>query len=118
MSDLWFHKSDPKFRREGTEIYSDASISYADAILGTSLKVPVVDGEVTIKVPAGTQPEQVLRVKGNGAPALGDATRRGDHYVTVKIDIPTSVSDEEKELVEKLRALQEKKAKNSGFSFL
>jgi len=111
-------KSDPKFRREGTEIYSDAPISYADAILGTSLKVPVVDGEVTIKVPAGTQPEQVLRVKGNGAPALGDATRRGDHYVTVKIDIPTSVSDEEKELVEKLRALQEKKAKNSGFSFL
>lgn len=111
-------KSDSKFRREGTEIYSDAPISYADAILGTSLKVPVVDGEVTIKVPAGTQPEQVLRVKGNGAPALGDATRRGDHYVTVKIDIPTSVSDEEKELVEKLRALQEKKAKNSGFSFL
>ena len=109
-------KNDPNFRREGPEIYSDASISYADAILGTSLKVPVVDGEVTIKVPPGTQPEQVMRLKGNGAAVLGDANKRGDHYVTMKIEIPSSISKEEKELVEKLQALQEKKAtKKTGF---
>mmetsp|Transcript_7595 Transcript_7595/g.13700 ORF Transcript_7595/g.13700 Transcript_7595/m.13700 type:complete len:454 (+) Transcript_7595:268-1629(+) len=109
-------KNDPNFRREGPEIYSDAAISYADAILGTSLKVPVVDGEVTIKVPPGTQPEQVMRLKGNGAPVLGDANKRGDHYVTMKIEIPSSISKEEKELVEKLQSLQEKKAnKKTGF---
>ena len=108
-------KSDPNFRREGPEIYSDASISYVDAILGTSLKVPVVDGEVTIKVPPGTQPEQVMRLKGNGAPILGNASNRGDHYVTMKVEIPSSVSKEEKELVEKLKGLQEKKGKKSGF---
>ncbi|KAL7446844.1 hypothetical protein ACHAXM_011496 [Skeletonema potamos] len=109
-------KSDPNFRREGPEIYSDATISYVDAILGASLKVPVVDGEVTIKVPPGTQPEQVMRLKGNGAPVLGDANKRGDHYVTMKVEIPSKISNEEKELVEKLQQLQEKKAgKKSGF---
>merc|ERR1712071_253244 len=109
-------KNDPNFRREGPEIYSDASVSYADAILGTSLKVPVVDGEVTIKVPPGTQPEQVMRLKGNGAPVLGDSKKRGDHYVTMKIEIPSKLSKEEKDLMEQLQALQEKNAtKKSGF---
>mmetsp|Transcript_1861 Transcript_1861/g.3159 ORF Transcript_1861/g.3159 Transcript_1861/m.3159 type:complete len:452 (+) Transcript_1861:216-1571(+) len=109
-------KPDPNFRREGPEIYSDAIVSYADAILGTSLKVPVVDGEVTIKVPPGTQPEQVMRLKGNGAPVLGDANKRGDHYVTMKIEIPSKISKEERELVEQLQALQKKNAeKKTGF---
>lgn len=109
-------KTDPTFRREGPEIYSDANVSYVDAILGASLKVPVVDGEVTIKVPPGTQPEQVMRLKGNGSPVLGDAKKRGDHYVTMKIEIPSKISKEEKELVEQLQALQEKKAgKKPGF---
>lgn len=54
-------KNDPTFRREGPEIYSDETISYVDAILGASIKTPVVDGEVTIKVPPGTQPGQVMR---------------------------------------------------------
>ena len=109
-------KPDPNFRREGPEIYSDATISYVDAILGASLKVPVVDGEVTIKVPPGTQPEQVMRLKGNGAPVLGDANKRGDHYVTMKIEIPSSISKEEKELIEKLQTLQEKRTgKKTGF---
>lgn len=108
-------KSDPNFRREGPEIYSDASVSYVDAILGTSLKVPVVDGEVTIKVPPGTQPDQVMRLKGNGAPILGNSNNRGDHYVTMKVEIPTSISKEEKDLFEKLQKLQEKKGKKGGF---
>lgn len=107
-------KSDPGFRREGPEIYSDASVSYIDAILGADIKTPVVDGEVTIKVPAGTQPGQVMRLRGNGAPRLGNADSRGDHYVTMNIEIPKDLSKEEKELVEKLRDLREKKGKK-GF---
>eukprot|EP00977_Amphora_coffeiformis_P018348 scaffold6420_cov168-Amphora_coffeaeformis.AAC.26 len=104
-------KDDPTFRREGPEIYSDATISYLDAITGASVKTPVVDGEVTIKVPAGTQPGQVMRLKGNGAPRLGQPDNRGDHYVTIAIEIPTELSKEEEDLIAQLKELQEKKAK-------
>merc|ERR1712174_15686 len=107
-------KEDSTFRREGPEIYSDASISYLDAILGASIKVPVVDGEVTIKVPPGTQPGQVMRLKGNGAPRLGNPDSRGDHYVTMDVEIPSKLSKEEEELVEKLRELKEKKKTKKG----
>merc|ERR1712157_526508 len=90
--------------------YSDASVSYVDAILGASMKVPVVDGEVTIKVPPGTQPGQVMRLKGNGAPRLGNPEQRGDHYVTVKVDIPKDLSKEEEDLFAQLREIREQKA--------
>ena len=111
-------KTDSTFRREGPEVYSDVSVSYVDAILGASLEVPVVDGEVTIKVPPGTQPGQVMRLKGNGAPRLGNPSQRGDHYVTIKVDIPKSVSSEEEKLVQQLRDLKEKdKKKGSGKGF-
>lgn len=99
-------KRDSRFRREGTEIYSDASVSYVDAILGSEAVVPTVDGDVTIKVPAGSQPETVLRLKGKGAPKLGSKDDRGNHYVTLKVNVPTSLSSKEKALIEELRELQ------------
>jgi molecular chaperone DnaJ len=102
-------KEDPIFRREGPEIYSEASISYVDAILGASVKTPVVDGEVTIKIPPGTQPGQVMRLKGNGAPRLGNPTVRGDHYVTVSVEIPKSISAEEEALIKQLQEIRDKK---------
>ena len=109
-------KEDPNFRREGPEIYSDATISYVEAILGASVKTPVVDGEVTIKVPPGTQPGQVMRLKGNGAPRLGNPDRRGDHYVTVNVEIPKNLSKEEEELIKKLQELQGGKSKKGFFN--
>jgi molecular chaperone DnaJ len=110
-------KQDPTFRREGPEIYSDASVSYLDAILGAEIKCPVVDGEVTIKVPAGTQPGQVMRLKNNGAPRLGNPSVRGDHYVTMNVEIPKEISKEEEELVRKLKEIREKKAAKKGSIF-
>lgn len=110
-------KADSVFRREGPEIYSEAAISYLDAILGASIKCPVVDGDVTIKVPPGTQPGQVMRLKGNGAPRLGNPDQRGDHYVTMSIEIPKDLSKEEEELVQKLRELRDKKSKKKGGIF-
>jgi len=107
-------KDDPNFRRDGPEIYSDASVSYLDAILGASIKCPVVDGEVTIKVPPGTQPGQVMRLKGNGAPRLGNPSVRGDHYVTMNVEIPKDLSKEEEELINKLRELQQQKKEKKG----
>merc|ERR1712032_259916 len=112
-------KEDSSFRREGPEIYSEESISYIDAILGNSIKTSVVDGEVTIKVPPGTQPGQVMRLKGNGAPRLGNPNQRGDHYVTVKVDIPKDLSKEEEALIENLKTIREQKseASKSGGGF-
>ncbi|KAJ1395043.1 DnaJ C terminal domain-containing protein, partial [Ochromonadaceae sp. CCMP2298] len=85
-------KRDAKFRREGTEIYTTEDISYTEAILGTTIKVAdTVDGKTEVKIPAGTQPEQKLRLKGKGAPKLG-TDLRGDAFITVKVKIPTAVS--------------------------
>ena len=110
-------KEDKIFRREGPEIYSDATISYLDAILGADIKTPVVDGEVTIKIPPGTQPGQVMRLRGNGAPRLGNAEVRGDHYVTMNVEIPKDLTREEEELVKQLKELRDKKGSKKGGFF-
>ena len=112
-------KEDVQFRREGPEIYSEAEISYVDAILGASVSTPVVDGQVTIKVPPGTQPGQVMRLKGNGAPRLGQPTVRGDHYVTMKVVIPKDLSKEEEELMQtyKKKSIKIFLAKSSKIPF-
>ena len=99
---------DPRFRREGTEIYSDIEVPYVDAILGAEAVVTTIDGEVTIKVPAGSQPETVLRLKGKGAPKLGQKANRGNHYVTLKVRIPTTLTAREREIIEELRLIQPK----------
>jgi len=98
-------KQDGRFRREGPEIYSDKKVSYTDAILGATVAVETVDGNVDIKVPPGTQPGQVMRIKGKGAPRLGNKDVRGDHFVTVTVDIPKKISEKEKQLVEQLREM-------------
>mmetsp|Transcript_19610 Transcript_19610/g.28801 ORF Transcript_19610/g.28801 Transcript_19610/m.28801 type:complete len:432 (-) Transcript_19610:181-1476(-) len=95
-------KTNKDFKREGSDIYSQVRISYVDAILGTSIKVATVDGDVDLKVAAGTQPETVTRLDAKGAPKLG-GKGRGDHFVTIKVDIPTSVSSADRELLTKLK---------------
>lgn len=88
-------KEDPTFRREGAEIYSEKSISYLDAILGNSIKIPGVDGEERVKVPPGTESGHVIRLKGKGASRLENANQRGDHYVTMKVEIPKDIGEKE-----------------------
>ncbi len=97
--------SDSRFRREGMDIYTESSIPYYDAILGASIRVDTVDGAVDLKIPAGTQPDTTMRIEGRGAPKLNNKNLRGSHFVKVKVDIPRSVSAEEKQLAEKLRKL-------------
>ena len=97
-------RPDPRFRREGMEIYSEYSVSYVDAILGSTLKVPTVDGVIDLQMPAGTQPGTTLRAEGKGAPKLNNVNVRGSHYVKVKVEIPQKISNKERELVEQLKA--------------
>jgi len=95
-------ETDAEFQREGNDIKSDITISYIQAILGCTIKVNTVDGQEDLTIPAGTQPNTVLILENKGVPKLGNPVSRGDHRITVKISIPTRVTGEERELLEKI----------------
>lgn len=95
-------ETDAEFQREGNDIKSNISISYIQAILGCTIKVNTVDGQEDLTIPAGTQPNTVLILENKGVPKLGNPVSRGDHRITVKISIPTRVTGEERDLLEKL----------------
>jgi molecular chaperone DnaJ len=95
-------ETDAEFQREGNDIKSNISISYIQAILGCTIKVNTVDGQEDLIIPAGTQPNSVLILESKGVPKLGNPVSRGDHRITVKISIPTRVTGEERDLLEKI----------------
>jgi len=97
--------ADPRFRRESMDIYSDVSLSYYDAILGSKTRVPTVDGEVDLQIPAGTQPGTTMRIEGKGAPKLNNLNLRGSHFVKVQVEIPKSLTSKERQLVEELKSV-------------
>lgn len=92
-----------EFKRQGDDIASRLEISFAQAALGDTVLVGTIDGDVRMKIPAGTQPGEVFRLKGKGIPRLGRLSSRGDHLITVSVRIPKKLSSEEKRLIEALR---------------
>ncbi len=84
------------FKRTGFDISIDTHVSFPKATLGTDIKVPTVDGDVTYKIPAGTQSGTKFRLKGKGVPKL-NSTGRGDQFVNVIVDIPKSLNEKQKE---------------------
>jgi molecular chaperone DnaJ len=105
---------DKEFRREGINLLSDIHISYLQAILGSRLEVQTVDGPEEFHIPPGTQPDTVLKLEGKGVPKLGNPVSRGDHLITVRVDIPTRISAEERELLEKLARLRGDRVEKGG----
>eukprot|EP00747_Dinoflagellata_sp_TGD_P186722 gnl/TRDRNA2_/TRDRNA2_43956_c0_seq1.p1 gnl/TRDRNA2_/TRDRNA2_43956_c0~~gnl/TRDRNA2_/TRDRNA2_43956_c0_seq1.p1 ORF type:complete len:341 (-),score=41.38 gnl/TRDRNA2_/TRDRNA2_43956_c0_seq1:4-981(-) len=100
-------QSDPRFAREDTTISTVSEIPFTEAILGCTIDVDTIDGKpVSVSIPAGTQPNARLRLAGKGVPALGKQNQRGDHIITVKVSIPRQVNDEQRKLVEQLKASQ------------
>lgn len=91
--------ADSRFQREGSDVIANQEVSYPQAVLGTDLKVTTVDGPVTIKIPPGTQPETLIRLRGKGIQRLRGAGK-GDHYVRIKIEIPKNLSKRQKELLQ------------------
>ena len=89
------------FGRRGQDITLSLPITYPEAALGAQVKVPTLNGPVTLKVPAGTRGGRTFRVRGKGAPRSGGG--KGDMLVTVSVEVPTKVSKEEKQLLERLR---------------
>lgn len=101
-----FVESDREFVREGINIKSEILVSYLQAILGSTIEVKTVDGKESLTIPAGTQPNTVLTLENKGVPKLGNPVSRGDHLITVKVNIPTKINSEEKELLEKLATVR------------
>lgn len=95
----------PKFTRRDYDIHSEQTISVTQAALGAEVDTETVDGKEQLRVVPGTQPNQVLRLRGKGVPFL-DGSGRGDHYVHIAVRIPTSLSDEQRALLEQLARLE------------
>ena len=95
------------FVREGNDIYISVPISAIDATLGCKVDVPTCNGDVSLTIPPGSQPGQRLRIKGYGVKSLR-SNQVGDQYVELKVEIPTKLTKEEKELYKKLQTKTEK----------
>lgn len=89
----------PRYKREGQNIITEEEISITQALLGDVVEVETVEGKVKLKIPEGTQPNAVIRIKGKGAPIPGKGGH-GDHFVVMKIVIPTKLNSKQKQLIE------------------
>lgn len=108
----------PDFRREGKDIYSSVKVPYATMVLGGDISVNTVDGEVSYKVSPGTQSGTRVRIRGKGVPesGYGYTQSRGDHYATLEVDVPTSLTNEQKDALRIYQdALGEKRKKKGLF---
>lgn len=94
------------FKREDNDVLLELPVSYLDAMLGSQVEIITLTGKAEIKVPSGTSSGQTFRLKGKGFPKLG-AVGNGDMLVKVIVDIPSSISSKQKQLLEELRTLAE-----------
>ena len=101
------------FERQGNNLYTSVPITFAQAALGAEMTVPTLEGDHSLKVPAGTQTGKVFRVKGEGMPALG-GRGRGDLFVSVTVITPTTLTREQRKLLEQLAQIEEKDLGDKG----
>jgi len=94
----------PLFARDGNDLYLERTISFSQAVLGSSIEVPTIDGSVKrLKIPPGTQCGTKIRLKGLGIPALkGSGSSHGDQFVKISVDIPRKLSASQTNLIKKL----------------
>jgi len=91
------------FRRDGLDVRSDHTISFTQAALGAVLEVATLDGAIKMRIPEGTQPGRVFRIRGRGIPqAAGKTAPRGDHLVHIRVEVPTELTARQRELIEEL----------------
>jgi molecular chaperone DnaJ len=95
---------DARFARSGADLWRSETVSIAEAVLGSELRVPTLNGPLEVTVPPGTQPGAVLRLRGKGLPRYG-GRGRGDINLRIEVRVPERVSAEEREIYERLRAL-------------
>lgn len=97
------------FTRDEQNIIIEQKISFSQAALGGSIKVPTTEGEKTLTIPSGIQSGTVLTIPGLGVPKLNNPARRGDELVQITVETPAKLSAEEKRIFEQLAELQQNK---------
>ncbi|REJ77722.1 MAG: molecular chaperone DnaJ [Acidobacteria bacterium] len=102
------------FERQGSNLYTSAPVSFAQAALGAEIEVKTLNGTEDLKIPAGTQTGSVFRIKGEGMPALG-GRGTGDLFVAVTLVTPKSLNKEQRKLLEKLAEIEDKDFEDEGF---
>lgn len=93
---------DPRFERVGRDLYHVETIDVVDAVLGATIDVPTLDGQASVDVPSGAQPDTLLRLRGQGLPSFGGGSR-GDLFIRLRIHVPERLSERQRQLFEKLR---------------
>ena len=94
-------KAHKLFQRKGNDLHLTVPVSFSQAVLGDEIEVPTIDGKAKLTIPAGTQTETILRMRGKGMPSLHDPGT-GDQMVTVHVAVPTQLSKKQKELIKEL----------------
>lgn len=94
-------EANEEFNRRGNDIYSEETITVPLAVLGGTVNVKTVHGDVKLKIPSGTQPNTIFKIKEKGAPIIG-RTANGDHYVKIVVKVPQKISSSEKKLWQSL----------------
>lgn len=105
------------FERDGTTVLCEVPINIVQATLGAEIKVPTLDGHVTMKVPEGTQPGRVMRLKGKGIPSLRGGSR-GDQLVRMKVVVPTRLTEKQKDALQKFADISKDNINPEEKSFL
>ena len=105
------------FERDGTTVVCEVPINIVQATLGAEIKVPTLDGQVTMKIPEGTQPGKVMRIKGKGIASLR-TKQRGDQLVRIKVVIPTKLSEKQKEALRKFEDISKDNINPEEKSFM
>ena len=95
----------PIFQRQDMDIYSTVSVPYPTAVLGGEIRIKTIDGEVINKIKPGTQTDTTVRLRNKGVPSTRNPQVRGTHYVTLVVEVPTSLNKEQKEALEHFQTL-------------
>lgn len=106
-------KEHEHFERQGSNLYSSVPITFAQAALGSEITVQTLGSQQQVKIPAGTQTGTVFRLKGHGVPVLG-GRGRGDHFVSVTVVTPTTLTREQRRLLEQLSEVEAKDLEDKG----
>jgi molecular chaperone DnaJ len=106
-------KADPFFERHEDDVVCKVPVTYAQAALGAEIEVPTLDGEATLKIAPGTQPNDLLRMRGLGI--TGNGGRRGDQIVVVQVSVPKKPTKEQRELIEQLGRIEDAQGEQRGF---
>jgi curved DNA-binding protein len=95
--------SHPDFVRKGDDLHTQVKVDVFTAILGGETQVNTLSGQVVLKIPPGTQPEQLIRISGRGMPHLKNSKQKGDLIVRIKVQIPRNLNEKQKSLLEELK---------------